>query len=91
MQTVKPSSNQLFCKPLEAETTTKSGFMLLEKSVEKPQLAEVVNVGDAVKVFKQHDTIIYKSYATTTVKLNKQEFFLINVDDALGTVVEVDE
>lgn len=91
MQTIKPASKQLFCKPTEAQKVTSSGFYIADKSAEKPQTAEVINVGSSVGDFKQKDTIVYKPYATTEVKLNGVAYFLIDKDDVLGTVVDVKE
>lgn len=90
MQTIKPASNQLFCKPLEGETQTKSGFFIPEKSAEKPQMAEVVNVGESVLQYEQHDTVIYKPYATTDIKLEGKQYFLVAEEDVLGSVVETE-
>lgn len=89
-QTIKPASNQLFCEKHEAVTTTKSGFILSEKSAEKPQMARVINVGDGVN-FSSKDMIVYKPYATVDIKLDGKEYFLISQDDVLGTVVEYEE
>lgn len=90
MQTVRPANTQLFCRPLEAAKQTASGFLLPDNSVEKPKMAEVINVGAGVSQFKSKDTIIYKSYATTDIKLNGEEFFLVAEDDVLGVVVPAD-
>lgn len=88
--TVKPASQQLFCQPDEAETTTSSGILLTAKAADKPKTAKVINVGSKVTEFSQADTIIYKTYATTDIKLNGEEFFLIDEQDVLGRLVEVD-
>lgn len=91
MQTVKPAAKQLFCRPNEAEEITKSGFYLQKGSLEKPQTAEVINVGSDVKGFKQKDTIVYKPYATTDLKVDGKQYFLIAEEDVLGTMVETSE
>lgn len=88
MKTVKPASKQLFCKPQEAVTKTKSGFFIPEKNAEKPKVAEVINVGSGVKEFKQKDLVIYKSYSTNDIKLDGEEYFLVNEADVLGAIVE---
>lgn len=89
MQTIKPSSNQLFCKPEEKITKTQSGILLDASRVEKPKTAVVINVGDGVKGFKSNDKIIYKSYSTTDIKLNNEDYFIVAEEDVLGTVLEV--
>ncbi len=88
MQTIKPSKNNLFCKPDQAEDViTESGFYIDKKHVDKPQTAQVINVGTEVKGFKSKDTIVYRPYATTEVKLDNETYFLIGEDDVLGTLI----
>ena len=90
MYTVKPAPNQLFCQQDEAEQQTKSGI-LLSSALDKPKTAKVINTGSTVTNYSSKDTIVYKSYATTELKLNGDDYFLISEDDVLGTVLEVDE
>ncbi len=92
MQTIKPATNQLFCKPDEAEQQlSKSGLYIQKSAVDKPQTAQVVNVGSGVTGFKQKDKVIYKPYSTTDIKLEDVQYFLIAEEDVLGTVVESSE
>jgi chaperonin GroES len=91
MQTIKPTGNNIFAKPDEAETKTKSGILLSESAVEKPKMASVINIGDEVKHIKPKDRIVYKSYTTSEIKLNDVEYFLVAEEDILGHVVEVSE
>ena len=41
---IKPLSNRVLIKMVEAEETTKSGIILANAAKEKPQIAEVVEV-----------------------------------------------
>lgn len=91
MQTIKPSNTQLFAKRADKEKVTNSGFYVSEQAAERPQTAEVINVGDGVKQFASGDTIIYKSYSTTEIKLNGKEYLLVDESDVLGKVIEVEE
>jgi len=88
MQTIKPASKQIFARPHEATQKTQSGILLAEKMAEKPQMATVINVGDGVTQFQKDDTIVYKLFTTTDIKLNGEEFILIEEEDVLGTVLE---
>ena len=90
MQTIRPAKNQLFCQPDEAEKKTASGLLLTDNAAEAPKTAKVINVGDGVQYFSSKDTIVYKSYSTTDVKLDGKDYFLIAEDDVLGTVVETE-
>ena len=87
MQTIEPGSIFLFCKPDEAETKTKSGLLLTDQAAAKPKTAQVINVGTDVKGYRAKDTIVYKSYATTDIKLNGEDYLLLSQEDVLGKVV----
>ena len=43
--TIKPLSDRVVIKQVEAEETTKTGIILTAAAQEKPQIAEVVAVG----------------------------------------------
>lgn len=43
--TIRPLSDRVVLKMVEAEETTASGFILTNASKEKPQVAEVISVG----------------------------------------------
>ena len=88
MKTIKPATTQLFCKPIDKETKTQSGFFIADKAAEDPKQAEVINVGDKVTQFKSKDTIVYKPYATNDIELNGTSFFLIDEEDVLGVVLD---
>lgn len=91
MQTVRPGAKRLFCKPDRAKTTTtQSGIILSAEAQEKPLTAEVINVGSKVEEWKQRDRIYYKPYSTTDIKVNGEDYFLIDEDDVLGAVEEVE-
>lgn len=88
MQTIAPAPKMLFCKPDEAKNSTHSGILLATQQ-EKPKTAKVINVGEGV-TYKRNDTIIYKAYATTEVKLDDQEYILVSEEDIIGKLVEND-
>lgn len=90
MQTIKPAAKQVFARPTEAETRTKSGFILSDSAVDKPRTAEVINVGSEIDWIKPKDTIVYKMYTTTDIKLNNEDYMLIADEDILGVVVETE-
>lgn len=88
MTTIKPAGVQIFCKPDAIENTTKSGLYIPTQAADKPKIATVLEVGDAVKTFKKNDRVIYRSYATTEFKLDEQDYFLVEEQDVLGTLLE---
>ena len=47
---LKPLADRVIIKMIESEETTKSGIILAGASQEKPQIAEVVEVGPGEKI-----------------------------------------
>jgi len=92
--TIKPLSDRVVLKAVEAEETTRSGIILASNAQEKSQVAEVVAVGpggivdgkEVAMTVKVGDRVIYKQYAGTNVTLDKEEFTVLSVGDILATV-----
>ena len=91
---LKPLSDRVVLKQLEAEETTKSGIILPDAAQEKPQQAEVVAVGPGGVVDGKEikmevsagDKVIYSKYAGTEVKLDGEEFIIVKQSDILAVV-----
>ena len=89
---LRPLFDKVVLKKVEAEETTKTGIILPGSAQEKPQIAEVVAVGDgseregkatAMKV-KVGDKVLLSKYAGTEVKLDGQEYIIVNMGDILA-------
>ena len=91
---IKPLSNRVVLKNVEAEETTKSGILLTGTAKEKPQMSEVVAVGpgevrDGVLVpmtVKVGNKVITSKYSGTEVKLDGEEYIIVKEDDILAIV-----
>ena len=91
-----PLGDRVVLKQSVAEETTKSGIVLPGQAKEKPQYADVVEVGpgavvDGVKVpmeVKAGDRVIYSKYAGTEVKLGDDEYIIVKQSDILAVVSE---
>ena len=78
----------------ENEETTKSGIILAGASKEKPQVAEVIEVGPGEKIkgelqemyVKKGDKVIVSKYAGTEVKYDGEEYLIVKQDDILAIV-----
>ena len=90
-----PLSDRVVLKQMEAETTTKSGIVLPGQEKEKPQIAEVIEVGpgglvdgkEVVMKVKKGDKVIYSKYAGTEVKIDDdQEYVIVRQSDILAVV-----
>lgn len=83
---IQPLADYVVAQAEVAETKTASGLYLPGGAQEKPKVAKVVAVGQAVKQIKNNDRIIYKSYANTDVKVGSEEYILVKEEDILATV-----
>jgi len=92
--TLKPLSDRVVLKLVEAEETTKSGIILAGNAQEKPQVAEVIAVGpgglvdgkEVEMTVKAGDKVITSQYSGTKVTLDKIEFTVVRIGDILATV-----
>ncbi len=92
--TIKPLFDRVVIKSVEAEETTKSGFILTTASQEKPQIAEIVAVGpggivdgnEVVMTVKAGDKVIVSKYAGTEVKCDGVEYNIVRQSDILAIV-----
>lgn len=88
--TIKPLQDRVVVKMAEAEETTKSGIILAGNAKEKPEVAEVLEVGpgktDVKMEVKKGDKILISKYAGTNVKLDGEEYIIVKMDDILAVV-----
>ena len=90
---IKPLMDKVLIKMKEKEETTKSGI-ILTASKEKPQIAEVVEVGPGRIIdrekeemyVKKGDKIIFNKYSGTEVKYEDEEYLIISQSDVLAIV-----
>jgi chaperonin GroES len=91
---IKPLSDRVVIKMVEAIETTKSGIVLPGSAKEKPQVAEVVAVGpggvvDGKEITMQlvvGDRVLISKYAGTEVKIDDVEYTILRQSDILAIV-----
>ena len=91
---IKPLGSRLLIKMKEGEEKTKSGIILAGNAQEKPQIAEVIEVGPGEKVdgkieevvVKKGDNVIVSKYSGTEVKYEGQEYIIVKQEDILAIV-----
>ena len=85
-----PLTDRVVLKQCEAEETTKSGIILSGSAKEKPEVAEVVEVGpgtaDIKMEVKKGDKVLISKYSGTNVKLEGDEFIIVKMEDILAIV-----
>lgn len=94
-QNIQPLFDYILVKPVKQEETTASGIVLPDNVKEKPQIGEVMAVGEGWhnnegKVFpvkvKVGDKVIYKKWGGNEIKVDREEWMLIKQEDIMATV-----
>lgn len=92
---IKPVSDRILIKMKEQEETTKSGIILSNAAKEKPQIAEVIEVGPGAEMddgktskmyIKKGDKVIVSKYSGTEIKYEGEEYLIVKQDDILAIV-----
>lgn len=92
--TIKPLLDRILLKMEEAEETTKGGIILAGSAKEKPQIADVLEVGPGgivdgkeVKMYvKKGDRVIASKYSGTEVKIDGKDYTIVRQSDILAVV-----
>ncbi|MCX7956986.1 MAG: co-chaperone GroES [Endomicrobia bacterium] len=92
---IKPLGDRVLIKPLEEKEVKKGNIIIPDTAKEKPQQGEVIAIGkgkvtDDGKVLpmevKVGDKILYGKYSGTEIKIDNQEYLILNQDDILGII-----
>ena len=85
-----PLGDRVVLKQVEAEEKTKSGIILTSAAQEKPQEAIVISVGPGTEKVKMEvaegDRVIFGKYSGTTVKVEGEDYIVIQQQDILAIV-----
>ena len=92
---IKPLFDNVFVKPLEAEVKTASGILLPDTVKEKPQIGLVMAIGTGAvnndgkvmpMIVKVGQKVMYKKWGGNEVKVNNQDWMLVEQKDILAIV-----
>lgn len=92
---VKPLYDQILIEPVEGEQKTASGIVLPDTAKEKPQNGVVKALGTGGKdkdgntidfPFKVGDTVMYKKWGGSEVKVEGKELLIVKLEDVLAIV-----
>ncbi len=91
---IRPLSDRVLIKRLEAEETTKSGILLSAAAKEKPQEAEVIAVGPGkfedgkeIKMeVKVGDIVLFSKYSGNEIKYEGTEYIILKQDELLAII-----
>ncbi|MFA6135292.1 MAG: co-chaperone GroES [Phycisphaerae bacterium] len=90
---IRPLGEKVLIKRLEAEEKTRGGIVLPDTAKEKPQKGTVLAVGDgklledgkrAAFQVKKGDKVLFASYAGTEIKVDGEEYMLMDESDVLA-------
>ena len=88
--TIKPLQDRIVVKMAEPEEKTQSGIILTGSAKEKPEVAEVIEVGpgkkDVEMSVKKGDKVLMSKYSGTNVKLDGEEYIILKMEDVLAIV-----
>lgn len=85
-----PVGHRVIAKQVEAAAKTASGIYLPDNAKDKPEVAQVVAVGPAVKDIKPGDKVVYKTY-NSPIKIDGEEYLFLSVDfgDKEGDILAI--
>ena len=91
---LKPLADRVVIKLVDAEEKTKSGIILTGSAKEKPEVAQVIEVGpgglvdgkEVTMTVKVGDKVITSKYAGTEVKIDGEEYTIVRQSDILAIV-----
>ena len=90
---LRPVSDRIVIKKLEAEEKTKSGIVLPSASKEAPVMAEVIAIGSDIandekkaKEVKVGDKVIFSTYAGTSAEIDGVEYTVLKFADIVAVV-----
>ncbi|MCX7706819.1 MAG: co-chaperone GroES [Anaerolineae bacterium] len=86
---LQPLGARVLIRPLEQENRTASGLLLPETAKEKPQLGEVIAVGDDEEIkVKVGDKVLFAKYTGTEIKHKGVDYLVMDSNDILLRLVE---
>ena len=91
---LKPLADRVILKMVEAEETTKGGIILTGSAKEKPEVAEVIEVGpggmvdgkEVEMILKPGDKVITSKYMGTEVKIDGEQLTIVKQSDVVAIV-----
>jgi len=92
---IRPLGDKIIVKRVEAEERTAGGIVLPDTAKEKPKRGIVMAIGtgklldDGTRgkmMVKKDDEVLFTSYAGTEIKVDGQEYLIMDESDVLGVV-----
>lgn len=95
--TIQPIDERVLIKPVEQEERKVGSIIIPDTAKERPQIGEVVAVGDDVAheketrkplsgLVKVGDRVVYAKYGGTEIKVDNVEYLIVSRNDILAVV-----
>lgn len=90
---IRPLGDKVIIKRMEAEDITAGGIVLPDAAKEKPKRGVIKAIGDGKLLdsgdrstlqVKKNDEVLFTSYAGTEVKVNGEEYVIMDEGDILA-------
>ena len=95
MSKIVPLRDKIVVKKIEETMKTKTGLVISDDAKERPTRGEVLAVGEGKltddgkvlpMVVKVGDTVLYPKYAGHPIKLDNDEFLILEEHEVLGLI-----
>jgi chaperonin GroES len=92
---VRPLGDKVLVRRIESEAMTAGGIILPDSAKEKPKRGRVQAIGDgklldtgerAALQVKKGDEVLFTSYAGTEIKIDGDEYVIMDESDILATL-----
>ncbi len=85
---IQPLGTRVLIRPIEQEAKTSSGILLPETAKEKPQVGEVIAIGDETEDIPVEvgQKVLFPKYTGTEIKIDGVEHLIMEASDLLAIV-----
>jgi len=93
---IKPLHDNVVLKPVQNEEVTKSGIVLPDTvDKERPEKGEIIAIGPGKKLengqlqemsVKVGDNVMFKKYSPDEIKIEGEDYLLINESDIIAVI-----
>ncbi|MGA1047122.1 MAG: co-chaperone GroES [Minisyncoccia bacterium] len=84
---IQPLFDKVLVKPQKIEEKTASGIYIPDTAKQdKPQIGEVISIGQDVKVVKIGQNVVFAKYGPTELNLESQDYINVIEEDILSTL-----
>ncbi len=92
---IRPLGDKVIVKRVEAESMTAGGIVLPDSATEKPKRGVIQAIGTGRVLddgsrsglqVQKNDEVVFTSYAGTEIKVDGEEYLIMDESDILGVV-----